>query len=231
MQSETFDSKLQDENNPALATLKPLATINTVTDSDPGSVVAIRTVNELNEFFTNHYRELYRRTHIMASHSTERAEEVLQALYLRMRAMLRHNPEGLHQPWAVVTTIARRLLIDDARRSAVRARHLCRLPEEDHLPDREPVDPSAEAEADAVASRVRGAVDGLDSRLHRIVKGVYFEGRAARSIARELGLSESRVAELKAEALARMRFLLNALSGGEYRQPQVSEVQLHLWPR
>lgn len=106
MQTETndsiqYDNKGHDES--ALATLTPPADIGFVTGSSPKSSEGIRSVNELNAFFTDNYRELYRRMHVMASfHRPHRGGSATPLL--RMLSTLRRSPDGLHEPWAVVTT-------------------------------------------------------------------------------------------------------------------------------
>jgi RNA polymerase sigma factor for flagellar operon FliA len=52
---------------------------------------------------------------------------------------------------------------------------------------------------------VRQAMDGLPSRERLVVSRSYFEERPLREIADELGVTESRVCQLRAQALARLR--------------------------
>lgn len=68
----------------------------------------------------------------------------------------------------------------------------------------------AESPEDAIVSRERrayltDAVAALPERLRRVVVGYFFEERPMQAIADELGVSESRVSQMRAEALVLMR--------------------------
>lgn len=76
-------------------------------------------------------------------------------------------------------------------------------------------DGQRQAEATGTAIDVRAAVDALPARLRRVVEEVFYAGRTAADYAREIGLTRSRVLQMKDEALARMRPALAALSGVE----------------
>lgn len=54
------------------------------------------------------------------------------------------------------------------------------------------------------------AVDALPERLRVVVRGTFFEDRAVRELADELGVTESRVSQLRTEALGLLRDGLNA---------------------
>ncbi len=56
---------------------------------------------------------------------------------------------------------------------------------------------------------LRHAVDALPERLRVVVQGYFFDERPMAEIAAELGVSESRVSQLRAEALVLMRDGLN----------------------
>ncbi len=53
------------------------------------------------------------------------------------------------------------------------------------------------------------AVEALPERLHAVVKGYFFQERPMLDIAAELGVTESRVSQLRAEALKLLRDGLN----------------------
>jgi RNA polymerase sigma factor for flagellar operon FliA len=53
------------------------------------------------------------------------------------------------------------------------------------------------------------AVEALPERLHRVVKGYFFQERPMLDIAAELGVTESRVSQLRAEALTLLRDGIN----------------------
>ncbi|MEU4424673.1 sigma-70 family RNA polymerase sigma factor [Actinoplanes sp. NPDC024001] len=57
---------------------------------------------------------------------------------------------------------------------------------------------------------LRHAVDALPDRLRVVVQGYFFEERPMAQIAAELGVSESRVSQLRAEALVLLRDGMNA---------------------
>jgi RNA polymerase sigma factor for flagellar operon FliA len=57
---------------------------------------------------------------------------------------------------------------------------------------------------------LRHAIEALPERLHRVVTGYFFEERPMAQIAVELGVTESRVSQLRAEALVLLRDGLNA---------------------
>jgi RNA polymerase sigma factor for flagellar operon FliA len=56
---------------------------------------------------------------------------------------------------------------------------------------------------------LRHAIEALPERLRRVVTGYYFEERPMAQIAAELGVTESRVSQLRTEALALLRDGLN----------------------
>ena len=59
-------------------------------------------------------------------------------------------------------------------------------------------------------SYLRDAVRSLPERLRAVVVGVFFEDRPMRELADELGVSESRISQLRAEALKMLRDGMNA---------------------
>ena len=64
-------------------------------------------------------------------------------------------------------------------------------------------------ESEAVAN-VRRAVSLLPTRLRHVIEGVYFEGRQMQTVAAELGVTPSRVSQMCADALTRLRRSLTA---------------------
>jgi RNA polymerase sigma factor for flagellar operon FliA len=56
---------------------------------------------------------------------------------------------------------------------------------------------------------LRHAIDVLPERLHAVITGYFFEERPMAQIAVELGVTESRVSQLRAEALALLKDGLN----------------------
>jgi RNA polymerase sigma factor (sigma-70 family) len=146
--------------------------------------------------------EIHRKARMLCYGSTERADEVLQELYPRLVAVLRRNPQGFDNAWAVIHRVAARLAIDSYRkyRRSLRTKQLLD-PGELCDSGRPPPDmPDTETLHSAIAS--------LPERLQVIVLGIFIEGCKAKDVARRVGLSESRVAELKGTALAHLRKVL-----------------------
>lgn len=57
---------------------------------------------------------------------------------------------------------------------------------------------------------LRDAVDALPPRLRAVVRGCFFEDRPMRELAGELGVTESRISQMRAEALGLLREGLNS---------------------
>ncbi|MBU3700899.1 MAG: sigma-70 family RNA polymerase sigma factor [Acidimicrobiia bacterium] len=70
--------------------------------------------------------------------------------------------------------------------------------------DRDP-GPTAALERAELLGYLRDALDGLTERHRRVVLGVFVEGRTTIELAVELGVSRSRVSQLRAEAVADLR--------------------------
>lgn len=69
--------------------------------------------------------------------------------------------------------------------------------------------PEAAAEQVAAVGRIRDALDDLPERLARVVRGLYFEGRTAASLAEEWGVEVAEVLRDRAQAL---RFLQDTVT-------------------
>jgi RNA polymerase sigma factor for flagellar operon FliA len=79
---------------------------------------------------------------------------------------------------------------------------------------------------EAILSRERrayltDAVSSLPERLRRVVIGYFFEERSMQELADELGVSESRVSQLRAEALLLLKDGINAHLDPEQVEPEV----------
>ncbi len=76
--------------------------------------------------------------------------------------------------------------------------------------------PSSSATPEAVlvarerAAYLRDAVEALPERLAAVVRGCFFEDRPMRELAEELGVTESRISQMRAEALKLLRDGMNA---------------------
>jgi len=79
----------------------------------------------------------------------------------------------------------------------------------DLLPDRAP-DPEASVVATEKVRYLRAAVGALPERLRLVVQLVYFEDRTVTEVAATLGVTQSRVSQLRAEATSLMREALDA---------------------
>jgi len=85
----------------------------------------------------------------------------------------------------------------------------------DGLVEARDIDPSAQLEEREQASYLRDALALLPERLHRVVRGYFMEGRSSSDLAAELGVTESRVSQMRSEGLALMRAGLRAQFEGD----------------
>lgn len=85
----------------------------------------------------------------------------------------------------------------------------------DGLVEARDIDPSAQLEEREQASYLRDALALLPERLHRVVRGYFMEGRSSSDLAGELGVTESRVSQMRSEGLALMRAGLRAQFEGD----------------
>jgi RNA polymerase sigma factor for flagellar operon FliA len=65
------------------------------------------------------------------------------------------------------------------------------------------------------------AVKALPERLQRVVQGYFFEERSMQDLADELGVSESRISQLRAEALLLLKDGMNSQLEPDAVQPEV----------
>jgi RNA polymerase sigma factor (sigma-70 family) len=130
-------------------------------------------------------------------------DDATQAGFLALiRAAELWQPElGKFSAYAV-TSIRRKML-----QEALKPGLCCeRLPEEESLPERAATEPLSAHEC----QRVRAAVAALPPRLRAVVEGWVNEGQANRATGRALGVSRQRVHQLRQEALADLRWRLQA---------------------
>ncbi|HEY1954180.1 MAG TPA: sigma-70 family RNA polymerase sigma factor [Polyangiaceae bacterium] len=124
--------------------------------------------------------------------------------YVRVRVRGAILDELRSQDW--LSRRARRRFSSEERTSGAAVVGIEDLPEERRaIADDGALTPetlvSARSDADALAK----AVDRLPVRERNIITAHYFEGVQLRSIARDLGVSEPRVSQLHARAVARLR--------------------------
>ena len=82
----------------------------------------------------------------------------------------------------------------------------------DGLVGRRPVEPDTVLLHREQLAYVRDAVAALPARLATVVRGSFFEDRTTASIAAELGVTESRVSQMRTEALGLIRDALDAVT-------------------
>lgn len=90
----------------------------------------------------------------------------------------------------------------------------------DVLCDRTALEPLEELEARELHAYLRDAIDLLPERHRLVVVGYFLEGRTSRDLARFLGVTESRVSQVRSEALAMLREGIEAQYAGPVRGPE-----------
>jgi RNA polymerase sigma factor for flagellar operon FliA len=84
----------------------------------------------------------------------------------------------------------------------------------DALCDRTVLEPSEELEARELRSYLRDAVSLLPERHRHVIVGYFLEGRTSEALARFLGVTESRISQLRSEALVMLKEAIEA----QYRE-------------
>ena len=85
----------------------------------------------------------------------------------------------------------------------------------DVLTDRGAVEPLEELETRELHAYLRDAVELLPERQRLVVVGYFLEGRTSQELARFLGVTESRVSQLRSEALAMLKEGIEAQYAGK----------------
>lgn len=80
----------------------------------------------------------------------------------------------------------------------------------DVLQDASAVEPSEELEARELHTYLRDAVELLPERQRLVVVGYFLEGRTSQELARFLGVTESRISQLRSEALRNLKLGIEA---------------------
>ena len=187
---------------PLVESLPPFADLSKVFFS--AEPRGIRTREQLREFVERNAGEIHRQTLPVVRYSEERAREIVQELYPRLVTMLAAQPEGIREPWAAIRVITRNLAIDGHRKSEWNSDIIRRL-REAKRPQRPESETDREEEMKTLATLVDEVLTTLEPRQAHIIKSIFLEGLLAKDIGEQLGLSESRVSELKWHALERMR--------------------------
>lgn len=85
----------------------------------------------------------------------------------------------------------------------------------DVLADRNAVNPSEELETRELHAYLRDAVQLLPERQRLVIVGYFLEGRTSQELARFLGVTESRISQLRSEALSNLKLGIEAQYDGE----------------
>ena len=80
----------------------------------------------------------------------------------------------------------------------------------DVLTDRSAVEPSEELEVRELHTYLRDAVELLPERQRHVVVGYFLEGKTSQELARFLGVTESRISQLRSEALRNLKLGIEA---------------------
>jgi RNA polymerase sigma factor for flagellar operon FliA len=90
----------------------------------------------------------------------------------------------------------------------------------DVLCDRAQVEPLEELETRELHAYLRDAVELLPERQRLVIVGYFLEGRSSQELARFLGVTESRVSQLRSEALAMLKEGIEAQYSGPVAAPE-----------
>jgi len=130
------------------------------------------------------------------------------AWYARVRIRGAIVDELRTQDW--LSRRARRRFSSDERNTSAAVVGIEDLPEERRaIADDSSVTPETLVAARSEAHVLAKAVDRLPERERNIITAHYFEGVQLRAIAKDLGVSEPRVSQLHARAVARLREMMN----------------------
>ncbi len=165
---------------------------------------SIRTQEQLRHFVERNVGEIYSRTLPVVRNSEERAKEIVQELFPRLLNMLMANPEGIREPWAVIRVITRNLAIDGHRKSG-RYQNSVRMLREAARHKRVEDEIENQDAQEMLVKMVDEVLTTLEPRHGYIITSIFRDGLLAREIGEELGLSESRVSEIKWDALEKIR--------------------------
>lgn len=129
-------------------------------------------------------------------HCPQRAEDLSQDTFVRL--LTRRESQPLREPRALLTTIARGLLIDHFRRSALERAYLDELA---LLPEQEQPGPEQQALALAALQQIERLLGDLSGNARAAFLYQRLDGMGHAEIAERLGVSVSRVRQYLAQAL------------------------------
>jgi RNA polymerase sigma factor (sigma-70 family) len=164
----------------------------------------VRSFEELRAFVNKHHVEIVQKAKALTFGTNGNPEEIVQELFPRLKIALDRSPNGFNNAWGMTHAIMARLAIDQYRTLKRTRERIKRLEFPDSIPDHHHKRDLYGTDAEALSN----ALDTLPQRLKKIVVGIFLEGCKAKDIAKTLGLSESRLAELKALALRQLREVL-----------------------
>ncbi len=94
----------------------------------------------------------------------------------------------------------------------------------DVLRDQSAVEPSEELESRELHTYLRDAVKLLPERQRFVIVGYFLEGKTSQDLARFLGVTESRVSQLRSEALRNLKLGIESQYSAQLEQPPVGRV-------
>lgn len=94
----------------------------------------------------------------------------------------------------------------------------------DVLRDQSAVEPSEELESRELHTYLRDAVKLLPERQRFVIVGYFLEGKTSQDLARFLGVTESRVSQLRSEALRNLKLGIEAQYGSDSEETPVGRV-------
>ena len=147
-----------------------------------------------------------------ASRSVRRRDREVDGARNRLAAVLGRTPSA--DQIASATGLTRGELAahaGDVARASVTSLHAMTGEAVDGLPGRRPVEPDAVLLHREQLAYLTDAVEALPDRLRTVVQGWFFEDRPMALIAAEFGVTESRVSQMRAEALVLLRHALDAV--------------------
>lgn len=144
--------------------------------------------------------------------------------YLGATARLEQTLGRTPRPAEVAAELGIDMVALDARRAETGRRTLSLdaldTAAEDVLPDAAP-DPEQQVVAAEQAGYLRSAVAALPPRLRTVVTGLFLQERPLAELAEELDVSESRVSQMKTEALSLLHDAMQAAHGEEPAPPGI----------
>ncbi len=147
-----------------------------------------------------------------ASRSVRRRDRELDEVRNRLSVVLRHAPSA--DELAAATGLTRLQLADhirDVARASLTSLHAIAGDTLDGLPGPRPVEPDVVLLHRERLAYLRDAVSTLPERLRCVVEGYFFDEVPMAALALTLGVTESRISQLRAEALVLLRHVLHTV--------------------